>query len=275
MNSVDTAPEVQEYRSGGVALTGLRWWLTDVWLLAGRNIRRTVRMPDLIFTLTVMPLVFFVFFGYIIGGAMQVPGGNYIRYLYPGLMIGMITYGALPAMVAGLGEDMRNGIMDRFRSLPMTRSSVLIGRAFSEGARHLVGVLVLIAVGLIAGYRFREFGLMVAGIALVLLYGFSLAWIASFVALTTRSVEAAQMIATVALAPLGFISSMYAPPETMPVWARLIAQHNPITHVVDTVRAWFNGASAGSSAWLAFAWLIGITLVFGTLAVVRFQRATS
>jgi ABC transporter DrrB family efflux protein len=251
-------------------------WLRDARLMAGRNLRRIARAPDVIFTMAVAPIMFFVFFRYVFGGAIQVPGDDYTQFLIPGFLVGMSLFVAVPAMAVAIAQDLRNGVTDRFRSLPMTRSSVLFGHSVAEVARYSVSIAVQVAIGLIAGFRFHGgLGASVAAIALLLLWCFALAWVGAAIGLLARSVEAAQGMSTMLLAPLGFISSVYVPPESMPLVLRVIAEHNPITHMTDTIRALLNGTPTGSALWASLAWIAAIILVFGTLAVSRFRRVAS
>jgi len=271
MTTLDAAAPAAAYQPASPL-----WWLRDARLMVGRNLRRIMRAPDVIFTMAVAPVMFFVFFRYVFGGAIQVPGDDYTQFLIPGFLVGMSLFVSVPAMSVAIAQDLRNGVMDRFRALPMTRSSVLVGHSTAEVARYTVSIAVQIVIGLIAGFRFLGgLGDSVAAICLLLLWSFALAWVGAAIGLLARSVEAAQGMSTMMLAPLGFISSVYVPPESMPAVLRVIAEHNPITHMTNTIRALLNGTPVGSSAWASLAWIAAIILVFGTLAVSRFRRVAS
>lgn len=253
--------------------TGPGQWLLDAWLIAERNLRRIVRSPDLLFTLLFLPVMYWLFFRYVFGGAINPPGGNYTQFLLPGMIVAIVTWVTVPSMAVGVGTDLQTGLIDRFRSLPMTRSSVLIGRTVSEATRNLAGILVLLPIGYVSGFRFRGGPLEFIGtIGLALLFGLALAWMAAFVAMYAKSPEAAQSMATIWLVPIGFISSIYVPTETMPAALRVFADANPLTHVTNAVRGWSNGQPVGSTGWLALAWCVGIIAVFGFLSVRRFQQ---
>ncbi|MEV5536148.1 ABC transporter permease [Saccharopolyspora shandongensis] len=259
------------------AVRELTWWWLDAWLLTSRSVRRTFRAPDTIFTMTAMPVIFFVFFGYVLGGMMRPPGQDYPTYLFPGLLVATITFSTIPAVIAAVSADLRSGITDRFRALPTSPSAVLTGRTAADGARNIIGIVVLVLLGAITGIDLTAlgFGRAVASLALLLLYGFAMAWIAAFLAVVTRGGEAAQMIGTAVSGPLGFVSSLYATPESMPSWLRVFAELNPASHTGDALRSWLAGQPAGASPWYSAAWLIGIIAVLGWLTAHRFRRTTA
>lgn len=255
------------------AFAGARWWLSDALLLGQRNLRRMVRSPDLAFYALIQPVMFILLFVYVFGGAIQVPGMSYRQFLLPGIFVQMVIFGSVAATALGIAQDMQRGVMDRFRSLPMTSSSVLLGRQVSEVARNLISVAVMIAVGLLVGFRFHgSLAQTLAGFGLLLLFGFAFSWVAAVIGLASKSVEAAQSAGLMWLFPVTFLSSAFVPSATMPTGLRLIAEHSPITYVVNTLRAWFGGGAAGADAWLALAWSIGITAVFMPMAIARFRR---
>ncbi|NIJ13034.1 ABC-2 type transport system permease protein/oleandomycin transport system permease protein [Saccharomonospora amisosensis] len=258
--------------SGSIA-TAVAWWWTDAWLLVVRNVRTTLRTPDTIFAMTAMPVLFYVFFGFVLGGTMNIPGEDYTQYLFPGLLVATITFSTVPAVIGAVSADLRNGIMDRFRALPMSRSAVLVGRTAADSVRNLIGIVVLVILGLFTGVDLSTGpGYLLAGLGLLLLYGFAIAWIAAFIAIAMRGAETAQMIGTAVAGPVGFVSSLYANPAAMPAWLGAFAEYNPASHTGNTLRDWLDGTPAGSTLWLAVAWLAGIVLVLGFLAVHQFQR---
>jgi ABC transporter DrrB family efflux protein len=185
----------------------------------------------------------------------------------------MVVFGSVAATAIGVAEDMQRGIMDRFRSLPMTSSSILLGRQVSEMSRNVVAIVVMVVAGLLVGFRFQG-GLLVtlAGFGLLLLFGFAFSWIAALIGLTVRSAQAAQSAGLVWLFPFVFLSSAFVPTATLPGWLRVIAENSPITAIVNTLRAWFGGQMAGSAAWVSLAWVIGLTAVFMPLSIARFSR---
>jgi ABC-2 type transport system permease protein/oleandomycin transport system permease protein len=253
--------------------SSLRWWLNDVLLLGQRNLRRMLRSPDLIFYAVFQPVVFIVLFVYVFGGAIKLPNMDYKQFLLPGIFVQTVVFGSVAATAIGVALDMQRGIMDRFLSLPITSSSVLLGRQVSEIARNIVLICVMVVVGLLVGFRFHGSLLStLAGLGLLLLFGFAFSWVATVIGLASGSAEAAQGAGLVWLFPFTFISSAFVPTSTMPGWLQLYAAHSPITAMVDTLRLLFNGQPGASSMWESVAWSIGITAVFMPLAIARFRR---
>ncbi|MFI6394632.1 ABC transporter permease [Nonomuraea sp. NPDC050547] len=257
-------------------LTGPRWWLRDAWLMAGRNTRRIVRAPGLLLMYAlIQPVVFILLFAYVFGGAIEVPGGDYVQALIPAVFVQMILFSSIGAVAVGLAEDMRNGVMDRFRSLPMTRSSVLLGRIASEVLRGVITLTVMLGCGLLVGFRFHGSpGRIAAGFGLLLAFGFAFSWVAAWIGLMARSGEAAQGMGLVWVLPFTFVSSAFVPTATMPGPVRAFADHSPVTAMVDTLRAWFSGREAGEAALVTAVWILALTAVFMTLAVLRLRRTS-
>jgi ABC-2 type transport system permease protein/oleandomycin transport system permease protein len=255
------------------------WWVSDAWVMTLRNLRRIPRQPDLLIFGVIQPILFIVLFNYVFGGAMSsapgVSGGDYAQFLMPGVFVQTVVFGAVASAAIGIAEDMQKGLMDRFRSLPMSRSSVLLGRTVSDTVRNTLTVAVMVAVGMVVGFRFE--GSVLAGlaaVALMLLFGFALSWLAILIGLSVGSVEAAQSAGMIWLFPLTFASSAFVPQETMPGWLQGFVRYNPITVTVDTLRALFNGTPVGSAGWQMAAWMIGLVLVFLPLSVAKFRRAS-
>ncbi|HEY0485582.1 MAG TPA: ABC transporter permease [Mycobacteriales bacterium] len=261
-------------------MTAVRWWLSDAWVVTLRHLRRIPRQPEMIIFGIVQPILFIVLFRYLFGGALAgakgLGAGGYAQFLLPGVFVQTVVFGAVAAAAIGTAEDMQKGLMDRFRSLPMSRSSVLLGRTFSDTVRNSLTVAVMIAVGFLVGFRFLGSPLeAVAGVALLLLFGFSLSWIAVLIGLSVGSVEAAQGAGMIWLFPLTFASSAFVPPETMPGWLRAFVEVNPVTVTVNTLRALFGGTPAGSAGWQMAAWMAGLIAVFLPLSVLKFRRTSA
>jgi ABC transporter DrrB family efflux protein len=259
-------------------MTALKWWLSDAWVVTIRHLRRIPRQPDMLIFGLVQPIMFIVLFRYVFGGAIgaSVPGNNYAQFLMPGIFLQTVIFGSVATTGIGIADDMQKGIMDRFRSLPMTRTSVLLGHSLADTVRNLLTVAVMVVVGMLVGFRFEGSVLdAVAGLALLLFFGFSFSWLAALIGLSVSSVEAAQGAGMIWLFPLTFASSAFAPVETMPSWLRAFADHNPVTVTVNTLRAFFNGTGLGSDGWQALAWGVGVIAVFLPLAVLKFGRAAS
>ncbi|HEU4711119.1 MAG TPA: ABC transporter permease [Pyrinomonadaceae bacterium] len=258
----------------GESSNSLRWWLNDVTLMAQRNVRRMLRSPDLVFYAVLQPVVFILLFVYVFGGAMQqIPNMNYKQFLFPGIFVQTVVFGSVAATAIGVALDMQRGIMDRFLSLPISSSSVLMGRQFSEILRNVLLIVVLVVVSLIVGFRFQgSLPNVLLGMGLLLFFGFAFSWVAALIGLASGSAEAAQSAGIMWLFPFTFVSSAFVPTSTMPGWLQVYAQHSPITSMVDTLRILFNGQPATSAIWISLAWSLGITAVFMPLSIARFRR---
>jgi ABC-2 type transport system permease protein len=255
--------------------TGRTWLLRDSWTEALRHIREMRRSPELLIYATVQPLMFVVLFVYVFGGAISAPGySDYKQYLLPGIFAQTVLFNSTFTSI-GLADDLTKGIIDRLRSLPMVQSAVLVGRTLSDVARNLLTFAVMLGVAFAVGFRI-EGSMAQAVSATVLLFAFSYAfsWIQALVGLSAGSVEAANSAGFIWMFPLTFVSSAFVPVETMPGWLQPIAEHNPFTTVTNATRALYNGFDPGSDLWIAWAWAIGIAIVFGVLATRKFASTT-
>jgi ABC-2 type transport system permease protein/oleandomycin transport system permease protein len=217
--------------------------------------------------------MFVLLFVYVFGGAIQTPGFEYVDFLIPGIVIQTMAFGGFVTAI-GLSDDLRKGLVDRFRSLPMTPGAVLAGRTLADVATNVVSLAVMVGVGLAVGFRFDASVLeILAGVGLALLLGYAFSWIFAFMALISSSPESAQAIAFIVVFPLTFASSAFVPVESMPDWLQPFAEHNPFTVAVDALRGLWIGADEGDAAWVALAWCAGLTLVFASLAIARYRRA--
>ena len=205
-----------------------------------RNLRHFVRQPDLLVFSTIQPIMFVLLFTYVFGGAIShsLPQGvSYIDYLLPGILVQSVTFRASQTAV-GLSDDLKLGVIDRFRSMPMARSAVLIGRTAADFVRNVLIIVLMIIVGYIIGFRFQAgFAQALGCIAVVSAFGLALSWIFAFVALSVRSAEAAQTAGFVVLFPLVFASSVFVPVSTLPHWLQVIAKVSPVTLAANTARS--------------------------------------
>ncbi|HWW89295.1 MAG TPA: ABC transporter permease, partial [Solirubrobacteraceae bacterium] len=218
----------------------LRADITDARVVSVRNLRHFVRQPDLLVFSTIQPIMFVLLFTYVFGGAIShsLPSGvSYIDYLLPGILIQSVTFRASQTAI-GLADDLKLGVIDRFRSMPMARSAVLIGRTSADLVRNVLIILLMIIVGYIIGFRFQAGVAQAIGcIALVSAFGLALSWIFAFVALTVRGAEAAQTAGFVVLFPLVFASSVFVPVSTLPNWLQEIAKVSPVTLAANAARS--------------------------------------
>lgn len=253
----------------------LYWTFADSLVLARRHLLQIPRIPELLVFSTIQPVMFVVLFRYVFGGAITGVGTSYVNFLMAGIFVQTTAFGSVITGI-GLAEDLHRGIVDRFRSLPMSRSAVLIGRTLADLVRNMFVVLVMLLVGLLVGFRPQgsAWGWL-AAVGLLLVFSFAFSWIAATVGLSVRSVEAAQSAGFIWLFPLTFASSAFVPTHTMPGWLQTFADHQPITLVVDAVRALTLGQSASSYAWEALAWCLGILVVFVPLSVSLYRRTST
>ena len=257
-------------------MSSLGYVVADTAVIARRNLLRIPRQPDLWSSFTIQPIIFVLLFVYVFGGAIQTPGyDDYVDFLIPGIIVQTMSFGGFVTAI-GLSDDLRKGLIDRFRSLPMARSAVLGGRTLADVATNSVSLVVMVVVGLLVGFNFSSSPLeVIAGFGLLLLFGYAFSWVFAFVALISKSPEGAQTLGFLLIFPLTFASSAFVPPESMPAAVEAFAKANPFSTIVDATRALFVDAPAGNDVWAALLWCLGLIAVFSTLAVHRYRRAVS
>jgi ABC transporter DrrB family efflux protein len=254
-------------------MSALQYGLSDTLVLAKRSLKRIPRQPDLLVGFTIQPIMFVLLFVYVFGGAIDTGPLDYVDFLIPGIIVQSMVFGGFVTAL-GLAEDLKKGLIDRFRSLPMWGPAVVAGRILADVGTNVIQLVIMFTVGIAVGFRFNSsFVEIVAGIALLLLIGYAFSWVFAFMGLTASSPEAANAYGFTILFPLTFISSAFVPPETMPSWLQPIAEHNPFTTMVDAARALFIGTPAGNDVWLAVVWSLAIIAVFSMLSVWRYRRA--
>jgi ABC-2 type transport system permease protein len=266
---------------------GLGQMAHDSWVVAKRNLRRMTRIPEIVVFGLLQPVMFVLLFTYVMGGAIAVPGGSagadaYKQYLMAGIFAQTVTF-AVAGASAGIAEDMTKGLVDRFRSLPMTRSSVLVGRTWADLVQTGFTVLVLAVVAFIVGWRINDGALKaLAAFGLLLLLGYAFSWIGALIGLSVRSPEAATSAGLIWLFPLTFVSNAFVPVAGMPGWLQAIAYWNPFSATVQACRELF-GNPTGAPAkvwamehavWVSIGWSLLIMAVFSYLAVRKYRSAT-
>ena len=260
--------------------------LADGLAVTRRNLRHWTRQPQLLVFSTIQPVMFVLLFRYVFGGSISgsLPNGlDYVVFLLPGIFVQSVAFGATQAAV-GLAEDLQGGIIDRFRSLPMARSAVLLGRTLSDLVRNTFVVLLMTAVGYLVGFRFQAgFVNAMGAIAIVVLFGFALSWVFSWVGLAVKGSESAQAASFVTIFPLTFASSAFVPIQTMPGWLQAFANNTPITAVVNAARGLviggdtaeiLIGSSVTEAVLKALAWIVGIVAVAAPLAVRQYRNSS-
>jgi ABC-2 type transport system permease protein/oleandomycin transport system permease protein len=248
--------------------------VSDVWVMTKRGILKYLRLPQLLVFNGLLNIVLLLLFNYVFGGAIRTGGVAYIQYFLPGFVAQTVVFGSTQTSVA-IAEDLSKGLIDRFRSLPMSRSAFLTGRVLSDAIRYLFILLLMVVVGVIMGFRFQNgVGPAVAGLALVVLFGIALTWVAVFIGISVKDVETAQTAGFAWVFPLVFASSTYVPIQSMPGWLQAFAKVNPVTPMVDTTRALFLGGDVYASLWKILVWITVIILLFLFLAIRRYRLLT-
>jgi ABC transporter DrrB family efflux protein len=247
----------------------------DTLVLAKRGLLRIPRQPDLLIGFTIQPVMFVLLFVYVFGGAIQTPGYDYVDFLMPGIITQSIAFGGFVTAL-GLSDDLRKGLIDRFRSLPMSRSAVLAGRTTSDVAMNVIALITMLICGFIVGFNFSSTAAKIAGgVGLILLFGYAMSWVYCFFGLIASSPESASAIITIVIFPLTFVSSVYVPTDSMPKVFAAIANANPVTTIVDALRALWLGTHAGTDIGFAVLWCVGIAAVFSVLATSRYRRTVA
>ena len=248
--------------------------VADSRVMAGRQLRKVIRRPMYVGYLFVQPVIFVLLFRYVFGNAIKTGGIPYVDFLLPGVMVMTAVFGSLTTGL-GLTEDLAAGVVDRFRSLPIARSSVLVGRTAADLVTNALTLAVMFALGVAVGFRPSQPVYEVAlGFALILAFAYVFSWISAFVGLSVRNPEVAQSIGYIWVFPLVFASSAFVPTAGMPGVVHAFAQVNPVTLVVNAARALMigHGSALGPSLG-TLAWLVGLLLVFVPLTMRAFRRA--
>ena len=249
----------------------MRRFLGDTAVLTGRSLRHVLRSPDTIITTAVMPIAFMLLFVYVLGGAIHTGSESYVAYQLPGILLITVASG-IAYTAYRLFADLQAGIVDRFQSMPIARSSVLWSHVLTSLVANLVSLAVVVGVALLIGFRTGASvlgWLAVAGI--LVLVTLALTWLAVIPGLTANSVDGASAF-SYPLIFLPLVSSAFVPTETMPGPVRWFADHQPVTSIVDTIRALFAGTPAGDAIWVALAWTVGILVVAWAAASVVYRR---
>jgi ABC transporter DrrB family efflux protein len=248
-----------------------------------RNLVHIRRMPEMLLDVTIQPVMFVLLFAFVFGGSIEVPGVSYREFLVPGIMAQTMAFSSF-VVAMGLTNDLQKGIVDRFRSLPISRSSVLVGRSISSLIHSTIGIVVMGLTGLLIGWGIRD-GMLkgILGYLILLAFGFSMIWLGIWVGSVMQSVEAVQGFMFTIMFPLTFVANTFAPTQDMPSWLRTVAEWNPVSAVTASLRElWGNDGDLTvppGSAWplhhpelMSLAWSVVFTAIFAPMAVRAFRR---
>lgn len=249
--------------------------LTHIGALVRRNLMRIKADPESMFDALLMPIIFTVLFVYVFGGAVSGSRHDYIQYMVPG-MVGQIGVNLAMAVGTGLNSDFSTGVMDRFRTLPIGRSSVLVAKLIAELLRSVVSLVILLSFAMILGLSLSHSDplKLLAVLGLSLAFGTGMVWVSMLLGMSMRSVQAVQGVSMLVIMPLQFGSSTFAPTTTMPGWLQAFTKYNPLSALADASRALINGGEVLHPALKVLAWSVGLTAVFAPLAVARFRKRT-
>jgi ABC-2 type transport system permease protein len=255
----------------------------DTAVITKRNVIRIKRVPEILVFVLVSPIMFVLLFGYVFGGAIEVPGGDYREFLVAGIFAQTVLFGAV-FTGAGIAEDMEKGVIDRFRSLPMARPAVLAGRTISDIVYNTASIIVMSLTGLLVGWTIRSSVLeALAGYALLLVFAYSFSWVMAYIALLVPSVEVINNAAFMVIFPATFVANTFVPAESLPEPLQGIAEWNPVSTVTQATRELFGNIPEGTpepTGWAlqhpvvyTLLWVVGLIAVFAPLAVRRYNRA--
>ena len=237
-----------------------------------RNLLHIRSDPEQLVGMTIQPLMFLVLFVYIFGGAISGSAQEYLQFALPGILVQGIAFTGFQTAL-GLNVDFQRGLIDRFRSLPISRAAVVSGRIGADAIRVIWGVLIIVGFGMLLGFRFHGgFAGAIGGMALASLFGITVCWPMAFIGIVAKSPEAVNTWGFMIILPLTFASSVFARPSSMPGWLQAFVKVNPITKVVDATRGLMLGGRVFTPLWQSLVWMAVITLVFAPLAIARYRR---
>jgi len=259
--------------------------LGDGVVVAKRNLIKVKRVPDLLVFSTLSPIMFVLLFAFVLGSAINTPGGNYREFLMAGIFAQTVVFGAT-LTGASLAEDLQKGIVDRFRSLPMSQSAVLIGRTTADVANNVIVLVVMSLTGLAVGWRIRtSFGEALLGFVLLLLFAYAISWVMAVVGLVVRTPEVVNNASFIVIFPLTFIANTFVPSDTLPPVLKAFAEWNPVSAVTQAGRELFGNIAPGTpapTAWpmqnpevYVLMWVVGLLVVFVPLTVQLYKKAAA
>ena len=251
--------------------------------LVRRNLFHIRRQPENLADVTIQPVMFVLLFAFVFGGAIAVASGDYREWLLPGIMAQTMAFSSF-VVASGLCNDLNKGIIDRFRTLPIQRASILIARSASSLIHSSIGVVVMSLTGLVVGWRIRTgIGEALLGYLILVGFGFVMIWIGIVVGSRLKTIEAVNGVMFTTIFPITFLANTFAPPESMPEWLRVFAEWNPLSSVVQAMRQlWGNAPAVGADAALplqhpvlaSLLWIVGLTLVIAPIAIKAFDART-
>nr|AIA15650.1 ABC-2 type transporter [uncultured bacterium] len=248
------------------------WAFFDCWILIQRSLKHIFKNPDQLLGVTTQPIMFMLLFRYVFGGAISTGSTSYVNFLVAGILIQSAAFGALTTSLS-VATDLHKGIIDRIKSLPIAGWGVLVGHVVADMVRNVIQSVILIAVAFLVGFRpHASAGAWLEITAIVLLFTLAFSWMAAIMGLLAKTIEATQWMGFFLIFPLTFASAAFVPTDSMAKGLRAFAQNQPVTHVIEAIRALMNGAPVGNHVWLAVVWCLGIIAVSVPTAAILFRR---
>ncbi|MBC7725672.1 MAG: ABC transporter permease [Burkholderiaceae bacterium] len=277
-------PEATRYTTTVLPASGLATWFSDGWITTRRNLIKIKRVPDILVFTTLQPIMFVLLFSYVYGGSIEIPGSSYKEFIMAGIFAQTVVFGSTYSGSA-MAQDLKEGIIDRFRTLPMSPSAVLVGRTNGDLLINLISMIVMIITGLIVGWRVRSSPLeALFAVVLLLAFAYAFSWVMAYIGMSVRSPEVINNVSFLVLFPLTFISNAFVQSDTLPTPLRVFAEYNPVSSLVQAARELFgNAPPAGADAsWMQqnpiVTILIGIVVllvIFVPLSVRKFSQISS
>jgi ABC-2 type transport system permease protein/oleandomycin transport system permease protein len=270
---------IAEPAAAGIGAPGLgtriRWGVSDTLTLTRRSLLVWIRVPAYIVFTVIQPVMFVLLFRYVFGGAIPVPvKGGYVNFLLPGILGQTAAFATFGTAIV-LAQELKKGVIDRLRSMPIARSAVLTGRLVADTMRMVITILIIVGVGYAVGFRFSNgVGPAISMVVLATVFGVAIACVAAWTGLAIGDEESVQAFGMIWLFPLTFVSSAFVPISSMPGWLQAFANNQPVTYVIDAMRAMALGGPIEASLWKSLVWLAGIFVVFLPLAVRAYRRAS-
>jgi ABC-2 type transport system permease protein len=272
--------ELADIADDNINTSMIYWAISDTWMMAKRSITHIIRSMDQLMSAVMFPIMFMLLNKYVLGGAIEVslrehyPGIEYVNFLFAGVLIQMLAFGANYTTI-NIAVDMKEGIVDRFRSLPMSNGAFVVGHIFADLVRNYFSSVIVFVVAFVIGFRPKaSLGEWLLIIILATLFTLAISWLSAILGFMVKSLEAAQWMGFVIIFPLTFISSAFVDPRTMPSGLRAFANNQPLTVVIDQMREWLVGIPAHHSEWVAYAWCIGIIAFSIPIAATMFRKQT-
>jgi ABC-2 type transport system permease protein len=248
------------------------WYVSDCWIMARRSILHIMRSLDQLMSVAMFPVMFMLLNRYVLGGAIDTGEISYANYLFAGIFVQTLAFGANYTTI-NLAVDLQQGIIDRFRSLPMNSSALVVGHVIADLLRNLVSGVVVLLVGFLVGFRPNAtVGEWLAVLGLSILFTLAISWMSAILGLMVKSLEAAQWVGFVVIFPLTFISSAFVPTETMPRMLRLFAENQPLSQVMNAMRSWLVGTPMENAAWAAVLWCLALIAISVPITTWLFRR---